>query len=387
RDSFPAKIVKGLAFTPLTDIRRFVTEYLLDENLVDVKTLQAQLETLRHFEELAADIRERIAALTQIAELDQERIANRRRRITNGCVRRRAEADTHLTALKARRLELDETRLELSRAALRRDELTEQFKHAQSALVDAQVALQTDTTAIREKELREKISALAAELKELRERETRLNETLAREAQDAQKLRDLLIADNRPVPPALDEFIGNPQSAIRNLQSAIESLGHEYAAQDALVAERARVLREEAAQIEGEIRSLKTGDRETGYEAATPEAARLRRLLRAELGLSADDVIFLCTALQVPDESWQDAVEGVLGRNRFTLLVPPAHYDAAMRLYRERRHKENLHGVGLLDSERIVRAVGAVHELPLLPQHELPQRARSDSLAAEVQTA
>ena len=52
------------------------------------------------------------------------------------------------------------------------------------------------------------------------------------------------------------------------VQSAIESLGHEYASQDALVAERARVLREEAAQVEGEIRSLKTGDRETGYEAA-----------------------------------------------------------------------------------------------------------------------
>ena len=52
------------------------------------------------------------------------------------------------------------------------------------------------------------------------------------------------------------------------VQSAIESLGHEYASQDALVAERARVLREEAAQVEGEIRSLKTGDGETGYEAA-----------------------------------------------------------------------------------------------------------------------
>ena len=57
KESFTAKIVKGLAFTPLTDIRRFVLDYLLDENLVDVKTLQAQLETLRHFESLAADIR------------------------------------------------------------------------------------------------------------------------------------------------------------------------------------------------------------------------------------------------------------------------------------------------------------------------------------------
>jgi hypothetical protein len=57
KDTFPAKIVKGLAFSPLINIRDFVHNYLLDENLVDVRLLQEQLDTLRHFEELAADVR------------------------------------------------------------------------------------------------------------------------------------------------------------------------------------------------------------------------------------------------------------------------------------------------------------------------------------------
>ena len=122
KESFPAKIVKGLAFSPLTNIREFVHNYLLDENLVDVKTLQAQLETLRHFESLAADVRERIAALDRIEEFDRERAKQPRLRITNGYVRRRAEADTHADQLKDRRLELDEVRLSLSRAARQRDE-------------------------------------------------------------------------------------------------------------------------------------------------------------------------------------------------------------------------------------------------------------------------
>src|SRR5574341_1641247 len=101
KDSFPAKIVKGLAFSPLTDIRSFVHNYLLDENLLDVKTLQAQLETLRHFESLAADVRERIDFLSRIEDLDKERIANRRRRITNTYVARRAQADVYLDELRA----------------------------------------------------------------------------------------------------------------------------------------------------------------------------------------------------------------------------------------------------------------------------------------------
>ncbi|NJC98412.1 MAG: hypothetical protein FIB03_19120 [Anaerolineae bacterium] len=100
KDSFPAKIVKGLAFSPLTDIRSFVHNYLLEENLLDVKTLQAQLETLRHFESLAADVRERIDSLARIEDLDKERLANRRRRITNTYVARRAQADVYLDELK-----------------------------------------------------------------------------------------------------------------------------------------------------------------------------------------------------------------------------------------------------------------------------------------------
>ena len=87
-------------------------------------------------------------------------------------------------------------------------------------------------------------------------------------------------------------------------------------------------------------------------------------------------MIYLCQALDVADEGWQDAVEGVLGQARFHLLVPPAHYDAAMRIYRSRRFKDDLHGVGLPDGERILRAAR---------EGEL-RRSRPDSLAAEVQT-
>ena len=383
RDSFPAKIVKGLAFTPLIDIRAFVHNYLLDENLVDVKNLQAQLETLRHFEQLAANIRERIAALTQIEELDGERTANRRRRVTNGYLARRAQGDAHLSTLKARRLELDEARLALNRAALQRDELAEQLKRAQTALVDAQVALQTDATAAREKELREKIEGIGRELKELKELEGSVAEALDREAEDARKLCAFLLTDERSVPPALSEFIsskgageqGSGSASMANLQSllsTLESLGNDYAGQQALLDEQARSLRAEAAQMEAEIRQLRAGEREASYEAEAPEAARLRRLLVAELGLKPEEVIFLCMALQTPDEKWQDAVEGVLGHNRFTLLVPPKRYSAALRLYRERRHSDHLHGVAVIDADRLLA--------------NAPSKASRDSLAAEVKT-
>ncbi len=372
KESFTAKVVKGLAFSPLTNIREFVQLYLLDENLVDVKTLQAQLETLRHFESLAADVRERIAALDQIEEFDRERVKHRRLRITNGYLQRRAQADTQQADLKSRRLEFDETRLQLNRAQLQHDEWTEQFKRANAAFLDAQIALQTDVVARREQELREKIAALEIELRDLREREARVKAMLEHEGQDARRLQELLTADQHSIPPSLADFSAEP--AAFNLQSLVanlETLGQEYVRQEALLNEQVRMLRAEAEQLNGEIRQLRSGDREASYKAEAPQAVRLQRLLRTELNLNADEVIFLCTTLQVPDEAWQDAVEGVLGHNRFTLLVPPAQYDAAMKFYREHRHSHDLHGVALLDTERIL-------------QHT--RSTSSDSLAAEVHT-
>jgi uncharacterized protein YPO0396 len=383
KETFPAKIVKGLAFTPLTNIRDFVHNYLLDENLVDVKTLREQLETMRHFETLAADIRQRIAALNQIEEFDQERATQRRLRLTNGYIRRRAQSDVYLAELKKYRLELDQKKVDLSRLELQRDSLAERLNHTRQALLDAQVALRTDVTAAREQALREEISQLKTGLDQLSQQETRLKQTLARELKDARRLQQLLAEDHLDTPESLEQFgvealAGKVESLtpalISQLQADLEKLGHHYAGQAALIDNEGKQLRQEAEQLQQAIYKLRTGDRVVSYEAEAPQSSQLRRLLRAELNLAAEEVVPLYETLHIADESWQNVVEGILGRTRFDLLVPPEHYDAAMHLYRRRRIDDKLHGVGLPDAERILRNAPA------------KTSANGHSLASEVQT-
>ena len=407
KDTFPAKIVKGLAFSPLTDIRSFVHNYLLDENLLDVKTLQAQLETLRHFESLAADVRERIDSLARIEDLDKERLANRRRRITNTYVARRAQADVYLDELRSRRLELDSAKLEFQRDEIQRDELSRSLRFAQSALTDAEIALRTDQTAQREKELRDKITSLTAEQSLLTQRQTDFDHSLAAELTDARKLKKLLIADKLEIPAALETFIrekvnrytgkqvdtetAKTEHVIRNTQESLTALGETYSREQTLSNEQASQLKAEAEKLNDEIRKLRTGDRETSYEAESPNAARLRRILRAELGLGANEVVYLCDTLQIPNPEWQNAVEGLLGFNRFTLLVPPAHYDAAMQLYR--KHKDTIHGATLLDTESILqdKTEHATHNnVKKYTGKQVDNRTRNtknDTLSAEVSTS
>jgi uncharacterized protein YPO0396 len=389
KDTFPAKIVKALAFSPLINIRDFVHNYLLDENLVDVHVLQEQLETLRHFEDLAADVRRRIEELNRIEELDQERATQRRRRITNGYARRCAQGDHHLAEVKRRRHELDEKRLELSKAGLRRDDLEDNLKFARQALLDAQVALQTDATAARERALRKETATLRETVDGLRRRKAVLTETMSAEKAAMDGLRTLLQEDDLDVPGSLVRFVelaprgDNSQvtgarawepallETVADLQDDLAALGDEYARQRTLLDEQATQLRHEAKGLKREISQLRTGDRDVSTDTEAPQAARLRRLLRAELRLGADKVPYLCTLLKVPDESWQDAAEGLLGRSRFHLLVPPEHYDAALALYCRRSHKDGLHGVGLLDVEQLVAYA---------------RPARPGALASEVET-
>ena len=353
KDTFPAKIVKGLAFSPLTDIRSFVHNYLLDENLVDVKTLQAQLETMRHFETLAIGVRERIESLNAIEELNKERVANRRKRISNTAIARLAEADTFLDQLKWLRLQLDSFKLNYSREELLRDEIFRALKFAQAALTEAEIALRTDQNAIREKELHEKIAILNVELTTLRERKKQADEFIVCESADAKKLRAYLAADKLSVPTELEFFIGDPLAAHRELLPILQSLSNNFSREEILLSQKVGGLRDEGSKLEDEIRKLRTGDRDTSYETESPHSARLRHLLRAELNLGADEVKYLCDELSIPDESWQDAVEGLLGFNRFTLLVPPEHYNAAMKIYH--KYKDLIYGATLLDTENILK--------------------------------
>ncbi len=253
KDTFPAKIVKGLAFSPLTDIRSFVHNYLLDENLLDVKTLQAQLETLRHFESLAADVRERIDSLTGIEDLDKERLANRRRRITNTYVARRVQADVFLDELKSRRLELDSAKLEFQRDEIQRDELSRSLRFAQSTLTDAEIALRTDQTAQREKELRDKITLLTAELTLLTQRQTEFDRSLAAELTDAKKLKKFLQSDKLEIPSALTSFLTenetrNTEQTLRNTQQSLTTLGEGFSREQTLLNEQATQLKTETAK-------------------------------------------------------------------------------------------------------------------------------------------
>jgi len=58
--------------------------------------------------------------------------------------------------------------------------------------------------------------------------------------------------------------------------------------------------------------------------------------------------------LEIRDERWQNAIEGYLHNQKFYLLGEPTHFLAALRVYDQEKHKQNLHSFGLVDVEKLI---------------------------------
>ncbi len=58
--------------------------------------------------------------------------------------------------------------------------------------------------------------------------------------------------------------------------------------------------------------------------------------------------------LRIPNEKWQDAVEGYLNTQRFDLLVQPEDFDQALQTYEQVKKQQQIYGVGLVNTGKIL---------------------------------
>ena len=151
--------------------------------------------------------------------------------------------------------------------------------------------------------------------------------------------------------------INTLQSAIHNLQSVLESLGHTYADQRALLAEKVRDLREEGERLQREIAQLRTGDRDASYEAEAPAAGAAAPPAARRAGPEHRR-----SDLPVPGPGCgrrgrgRTRSRGCWGRRASTCSCRPNITTQPCASTAPRRFKDDLHGVGLPDGDRILAA-------------------------------
>ncbi len=125
------------------------------------------------------------------------------------------------------------------------------------------------------------------------------------------------------------------------------------------VEEKRKAFRKEAEEINLEIEQLKTGKK--AYPVYLEEA---KSYIKDELYKRYEkeiEVHILADILEVGDDSWRNAVEGYLGNNKLSIIVPPQYAKSAIEIYHTLDAKK-YNKVSVIDSERVMKATKTILE-------------------------
>jgi uncharacterized protein YPO0396 len=381
-ETFHRLIAKGLEFKPMGQVRDFVMNYLADPIAIHTAPLLANLEHYKGMEREAQAAEERIVALDAICEQGEKVRSAQRTLESHRYVALRADVDVRADA------ELDAEEACASNERLR---------------AAAAAAVQTAESKIRTLEDEERALANALAKSDAYQARRRAQDDLERVQDDLKRAQDaeaearkilalqtealdaLLSDDARGVRRAWTDEQLFPDQALFGSSEAPERIaqlrktlvadgtltgGDLRAWTERLGTARKQVdyagyrltdvhgrLTEQDQELREELKKLDAG--RVQYPSAT-EA--LLHLLRTKLQSQRRTPQPICELLEIRNERWRDAVEGVLGLRRFDILVAPEDFQRAAQLYERyrdtcelpRRGVVRLFGVSVIDIGRII---------------------------------
>lgn len=381
KESFFSLFSKGIAFSPITDLRRFVYDYILEEKVIDVETMRDYFEKFREVERIIGETKAEISALEQIGECYREIEKLQRQLALGGYMVQRAKWEEQREGL-ARKVN---AQAEAGQALTELLGQIEGDKEEQQALEESIAALKEEIAGNesfkREQELKRVLGELRSELALLGQLEKNLGNQFRQEAVEEAELHRVMQQLEAPLPltrPLLEAkeswtaAAGEPGAAFpeewaRLAQSWRDALVW-LQLQKSSLEEEVRGRREQIARLKESLRHL-AKDQVLGSESP---AMRLKGVLEEELRSPAGEPVpvdIFCEAVEIRDPVWRSAVEGYLHRQKFDLLVPPEYYEKALALYWSEKSSRPLKSVGLVNTVRLLEEV-------------LP--ARKESLAEEI---
>lgn len=367
-ERFFSLFVRAVSFKPITDIRQFIYAYVLEEKQINIDIMRENLLRYKEYGDLAAQTRKKIAVLADIHEKYLALRRERERALLQDYLILRARVEETGAALEneqsgVRELEAKQARLARVREAIR--ERLKQRREKERSYRDALAAddnfrmLKTRQREIAElRERQKELAAIVERVSRLAREESR---RLARLAEDAA---------GGVLDPAEGDFPALLAAGLERLAAGGEAVdfseqlcerGRELWSRirekvQKRLWETGRQLQELAREREGLERELANlRRRKHNYDRKVVLLQNLiREKFRTVKGLEVEPRV-LCELLEVPDEKWQDAVEGWLNTRRFDLIVGPEHFDFALSVYEEHKKELRLSGVGLVNTGQVLK--------------------------------
>ena len=356
-DDFFRLIHKALAFKPISDVKEFIYEHLLEEKQIDVENIKDSIRSYKELENTLKIIKQKIIDLKEIEAIYQDIK-------TNDDAKKLYSYVLQLFEEKAIKLEVEELKVKKIQVAESREAKALEIKRIDDEIEalderskELYRLLSSDTDFVQNEYLDKQIIKTRAAIEEL----TLLEKdylTRASYVKDSVKnMRRLFDSDglkrlaNVSLNNVHKDLLDQTKLTLIDIDNILSG---EY---DKLVASKNGFEREKQELLK-EINEISQTLR--GLENRTLRYNPMVMALKQELenGLKQMfgydvSVYILAELLEITDEKWADTIEVYLNRRRFNLIIEPRYYDAALQIYNRVKSHRNIHGVGLVNTKKI----------------------------------
>ena len=146
-------------------------------------------------------------------------------------------------------------------------------------------------------------------------------------------------------------------NVIEEIKSEIADIREKVGQQKSEVEISINQLREKLAIINEQIITLQSGQK--AYPAYLLEVKDYLTRQLEQYHEEPVQVDILADIIEVKNETWLNAVEGYMGNNKLSLLVPPKYAKQAMEIYKQMDPKK-YHKAAVIDTEKVLQAVKPV---------------------------
>ena len=354
---------KAVPFSPITNIKHFITEFVCDtENEVDITHMQENIRQYKQLEEELDWVEKRVGSLeqigTQYAAYSEE--SNRlfiQQYLLDRAAMAKSEDDfdaqhKEISALADRisllTEEIDDDTETLRKLTAKRDDLVEE--RARSDIYQKEQAL-TEKKRIIKTELHEAqnskerlLTLLNGHYRSWQEIVLWCSEHLELQPSKTEMMAALALLD-----AGSEETSSLDHHSLTALKAQLDSY-HATLQKNYYDLEREqKELQQQAHQLRTEIAGLRQG-----IKPYDQTLLILKRTIEDECGEKANPQIF-ADLLEIKNRKWEKAVEGYLHTQKFYLLVEPRFFTQALKIYDRLKHEHKFYDLGLVDMEKVMQ--------------------------------
>lgn len=362
---------RAMSFGRIKDVGSFIEQWLLPEHPLDLDILQKVIDRLAEVRREATFIEKKLLLLAQIMEkrtLYFQRKASQEEYDVLLALLRHEDAIRTEQALRAehhdkiaslRDLEQNQQKLQevLSSTRAEQQRLQQEFYGLDAVKQRKELERQIDKLQreLREEEARKR--NVLHEIQQVMKRVSELPGGALLESAEAETVRTF----QRCVATNADEIPTDLAELCSAMTSSLDQARRRVLDEKAVLKTTITQFHTRAEEVARELRELQETNKRRPVQG---NVEHLRDALTPLISRRPD---LLCEQLEIPDETWQNAVEAMLDWRRFLLIVPPRTYERVLDFLASAG--QQFKDVGVLDLERALQQ---------------PRPAQHNSLARQV---